>query len=107
MSAKTTHSMPKLPIPRRDFLVAHIEQSCQVYNDGLSCVGSRFLLQASSCDLYRAITHRHVLAADEMEAIIVPVHAIVNAKTVGFHKRVLNHTNGMVGAVVEENVAQI
>lgn len=57
--------------------------------------------------LYRAITHRHVLAADEMEAIIVPVHAIVNAKTVGFHKRVLNHTNGMVGAVVEENVAQI
>ena len=57
--------------------------------------------------LHRAITHRHVLAADEMEAVIVPVHAVVNAQTVGFHKRALNHADGMVGAVVEENVAQI
>jgi len=55
--------------------------------------------------LHVAIGHLHMLGADEMEAVVIAVHAVVDANAVKLHERALDDAHRVVGAGLEKDVA--
>ena len=61
--------------------------------------------QASSWHCTSQLLMCDVLAADEVEAVVVLVDAVVDADAVELHVAALEDADGVIGAVVEEDVA--